>query len=377
MRWLLASAVLLAIGMIVTGAIAGRTLHARDAAVREGLLTRAAHELERDLRERGPDEAAAVLQQFVAASAGVGAVELRSHERVILSAGAARAGAPLEMPLFLGPSWREMAGAPHMAPRQPPFRLRIWPARGAGDSSAVAALATWGSVVAALALLAFAAGAAHGITARERTASLEEERRRLELVSAAGAGLAHRIRNPLATAKATAQLLASHDDATVRERASRIVTASVRIESLIDDLLRFARPVEVHAEELDLGEAVQEVVRTPREGDPVRVRADREHVVSAIEELVANARAAGTGEPEVVVSRQGTRGVVEVRDRGPGLQIDRERAFEPYVTTRAAGTGLGLAIVRALMRANGGEVSLRDREGGGCVATITLPAVSR
>lgn len=377
MKWLLTSAVLLAMGMVAAGVVAGTTLRARDEAVREGMLTRAAHDLERELRERGPDGVGEVLQQLVSGDDRLGAVELRTGERLILGAGDARAGAPLEMPLFLGPAWRDVAGAPHMPRRQPPFRLRIWAAPGVGDSSAIAALATWGSVVAALALLAFAAGAARGITARERAAALDEERRRLELVSAAGAGLAHRIRNPLATAKATAQLLASHDDATVRERALRIVTASVRIESLIDDLLRFARPVEVHAEEVDLGEAATEVVQTLRGSEPVRVRADREHVVAAIEELVANARAAGPGEPEVVVSRRGARGVVEVRDRGGGLQIDAERAFEPYVTTRAAGTGLGLAIVRALIRANGGDVVLRDREGGGCVATITLPAVSR
>ena len=376
MKWLLTSAVLLAIGMVAAGVVAGTTLRARDEAVREGVLTRAAHDLERELRESGPQGADHALQQLVSGDARVGAVELRSDERLIQSAGQARTGTPLEMPLFLGPGWREIAGAPHMPRRQPPFHIRLWAAPGVGDSTAVASLATWGSIAAALALLGFAAGAARGVSARQRAASLDEERRRLEHVSAAGAGLAHRIRNPLATAKATAQLLASHGDTTVRERAARIVSASIRIESLVDDLLRFARPVDVHPEEIDLGEAARGVIASARESEPVRVHADREHLVSAIEELVANARAADPNDPEVVVSRKGRYGVIEIRDRGTGLQIDAARAFEPYVTTRANGTGLGLAIVRGLMRANGGEVTLHDREGGGCIATIVLPAVS-
>lgn len=376
MKWLLASAVLLAIGMIVAGVTAGRTLRARDEAVRVGMLANAAHDLERELRERGPGDAADVLRELLANDARVGAVELRSDERLIERAGDAPSGAPLEMPLFLGPAWRGVAGAPPMPRRQPPFNLRVWTAPGAADSSTVAAVAAWGSVVAALALLGFAAGAARGVAARQRAASLDAERQRLELVSAAGAGLAHRIRNPLATAKATAQLLASHGDATVRERAARIVTASARIESLVDDLLRFAKPVEVHAEEIDLNELATEVSGAPHHGPPVRVRADREHVVSAIEELVANARAADPREPEILVSRRGSHGLVEVRDRGAGLQVEAERAFEPYVTTRASGTGLGLAIVRTLMRANGGDVTLHNAGGGGCVATIVLPAVS-
>jgi signal transduction histidine kinase len=376
MKWLLGSAVLLAIGMIAAGVIAGSTLRARDALVREGVLTKTAHEIERELRGRGPESAEEVLRRAVDAGNGVVAIEVRADERVLLRAGALPGGQPLEQPLFLGPAWRGLASAAHSPRGRPPFRLLLWPSPEIGDSTRVAALTTWGSIVAALALLAFAAGAARGIAARARAASLDAERRRLEVVSAAGAGLAHRIRNPLATIKASAQLLAPQPGVT-GERATRIVEASVRIESLVDELLRFARPIEVHAEELDLADAARGIADRVDVSAAVRVRADREHVTSAIEELVANARALDAEhEPEVVISRRGRHGVIEVRDRGPGLQVDAARAFEPYVTTRANGTGLGLAAVRGLIRANGGDITLANREGGGCVATIILPAVS-
>jgi signal transduction histidine kinase len=372
-KWLLSSAVLLALGMVAAGMVAGRTLRQRDAAVREGVLLRAAHELERELRESGPDAASNVLDSFLAGSTA-SAVELHSDGRLLARAGTAQ-GAPLETPLFLGPGWRGMAGGMGigmgigMGRGQPPFRLRIWPAPGVGDSTRIAAIATWGSITAALALLAFATIAARGVAARQRAVALDAERQRLEIVSTAGAGLAHRIRNPLATIKATAQLLAAQSADAQRERATRIVDASVRIESLVDELLTFAKPVDVHAEPIDLGS----IAGT---SEHVMVRADREHVTAALEELIANARNAGDPDPKIVVRRMGRYGTIEVHDRGTGLQIEVARAFDPYMTTRPDGTGLGLPTIRALIRANGGDVTLNSREGGGAVAAILLPAVS-
>lgn len=377
MKWIFASAVLLAIGMIAAGVIAGNTLRARDALVREGILTKTVHEVERELRENGPEGADEILQRFIEADHGVAAIEVRTDSDLLAQAGTSPRGQPLQQSLFLGPGWRELAGPMQMGRGRPPFFVLIWPSPAIGDASRLAALMTWGSVIAALALLGFAAAAARGITARQQSASVEAERARLEVVSAAGAGLAHRIRNPLATIKATAQILESQCTNGSGRRARRIVDASVRIETLVDELLRFARPVEIHPEEIDLGETARSIVGDAKVSEAVRVHADREHVTSAIEELVANARAIdGEREPEVVVSRRGRQAVVEVRDRGPGLQIEAVRAFEPYVTTRANGTGLGLPAVRSLIRANGGDITIANREGGGCLASIILPAVS-
>jgi signal transduction histidine kinase len=378
MKWLLSSAVLLALALVVAGAAAGRTLRERDAAVREGVVVRASHSIERELRERGPEDVAEILRSFAATSGSVSAVELRARDHLIARAGVPH-GESLETPVFLGPAWRGMSGGSPgmmMGGGQSPFQLRIWPARGIGDSSRVAAIATWGSVVAAVALLAFAAAAARGIQARQRAVSLDAERQRLEVVAGAGAGLAHRIRNPLATIKATAQILEPQLDEASRARAARIVDASVRIESLVDELLMFARPVEIRPEDVDLGDIARSIDPAAEAVERVVVKADREHVTAAIEELVANAHHAGEGHPRIVVKRQGRSAVIEVRDRGAGLQLDASRAFDPYVTTRPDGTGLGLPTIRALIRANGGDVTLASREGGGCVATVELPAVS-
>ena len=375
-RTLVAVAVLMAAGMVAAGATAGRVLRERDAAVREGVLSRVAHGLENDLRRNGPEQAGKILRDAVNETREVSAIEIHNGKRVLFNAGQPR-GQAVELPIAPGPEWRALAeGGAAQHRGSPPFRIRLWPGEGLGDSSLLAATATWGSLAAALALLGLSLVAARGAGARERAAAIEAERGRLELVALAGAGLAHRIRNPLATMKATAQILESTLDGADRERAARIAGAASRTETLLDELLRFARPVDPQPEPLDLRDiatAFSEEANVVAAAEPLRVVADREHLIGAVEELLANARAFDNGTPEIAAIRQGREAAIEVRDRGPGLQITPSKAFDPYVTTRADGSGLGLATIAALMRANGGSVTLSNREGGGCVATIRLP----
>jgi signal transduction histidine kinase len=67
--------------------------------------------------------------------------------------------------------------------------------------------------------------------------------------------------------------------------------------------------------------------------------------------------------------------VIEVRDHGPGVpQQDRERIFEPFVTTRARGVGLGLAVARQIVELHGGTLSVSDAPGGGASFRVEIPA---
>jgi two-component system sensor histidine kinase HydH len=215
---------------------------------------------------------------------------------------------------------------------------------------------------------------------RRRREEAEAESSRLATLARAGAGLAHRLRNPLAVVKGTAQLLAERAPERDRERVERIVVASERMETILSRLLDFARPPAPQKSSFDLSELCRDVVSRSGGGavkDPgaVLASADREHVETILEELLANARSFDPhGTVEVSVRRQPANVVVDVADRGPGLGLDAASAFEPYVTSRPDGTGLGLAIVRALAVANGGSASLAPRPGGGCVATLSLPA---
>jgi signal transduction histidine kinase len=113
----------------------------------------------------------------------------------------------------------------------------------------------------------------------------------------------------------------------------------------------------------------------PISGDDVKAAADPEMLRAALLNLTMNAcQAAGNRDVEVRV--EASEGIchIAVHDRGPGIPPEiRDRIFEPFFTTRVNGTGLGLAIVKRLMELQDGTVQLKDREGGGTIAEVTIP----
>jgi signal transduction histidine kinase len=373
---IVAAAAALAVALIAVAAVAARSLAARDAAVRTGTLTGIAHAIEAELREVGPDGAQTALDRACTGHGGeLLGIALTTPGGATLECGSAAAD-PVEVPLALGPAWRPAAGTGwgHGGGRRPQGRLVLHPAPALGVTRLLPRLVLGGAVAAALA-------AARGALERERLAALDAERQRLQALALAGAGLAHRVRNPLAAIKGTAQLLAEQLAEPARARAVRIVEASGRIESLLGRLLTFARPPEPHPERLDLAAVAHAVAErcvgpvAVRAAAPAWVHADRDHVETILEELLANARAFDPdGELDVEVAADERTASLAVLDRGPGPQVAADSAFQPWVTTRPEGTGLGLAIVQALARANGGRVELVPRAGGGAAARLELPA---
>jgi signal transduction histidine kinase len=385
-----AAAGLLAVALIGVALVTVRTLRERDAAVRDGMLGRAGHELEARLRESGPEGASAAIEAFVRTSGSVLAGAAVAGPAGFAAKGGEREGAPVEMPAMLGRDWSPMTGmgqgrGPMMGRGRmgSPFVLRLYPAPGAGHETRLAGALVLGSAIAGAGLLGFSLIAARGLSERRRLERVEAERERLDALALAGAGLAHRIRNPLAAIKGTAQLIADQPASAAGERAVRIVAASRRIEELLTQLLRFARPPEPLAEPFDLTALARETAERAgglrlEQGEAVMAVGDRGHALEIVEELIANARAHdASGEISLAVGKEAGRSLLEVRDRGPGLAVDPEEAFDPYVTTRPGGTGLGLPLVRALARASGGDVTLAAREGGGCVARLSLPEGER
>jgi signal transduction histidine kinase len=92
-------------------------------------------------------------------------------------------------------------------------------------------------------------------------------------------------------------------------------------------------------------------------------QASRESAAGPVVEVSA---AAGDGELEVTVA-----------DRGPGIPPEvRERLFQPFASGRPGGVGLGLALARRIVVLHGGRLELADREGGGTIARVSLPAGS-
>jgi len=213
--------------------------------------------------------------------------------------------------------------------------------------------------------------------------------------------LAHEIKNPLTPMKLAFQQL----DARWRSSAAKDVDPEfgrllgeageiVRdeigtLQRLVDEFSGFAKLPEVKPEPADLGEFVDDFLRTSpqvREGadvelvkasDRTPVALDRALMRRVLANLCANAVEAarpGRARIHLGVARARDRAVLTVGDEGPGIdRAQRERVFDPYFTTKQSGTGLGLAIVKKIVLQHGGEIQVGDRPGGGAVFSLALP----
>jgi len=250
----------------------------------------------------------------------------------------------------------------------------------------------------------------------ERVAGLQRElaeaheglrrSRALASLGEMAAGIAHEVRNPLASIALHAEVL--RDDLADRPEQvavlAKIHRAVSRLDSIVGDVLRFARgsgmqPSQVPVRrlvdealascqaELD-GASVAIEVRVPASLD---VLADGASITQALVNVVRNAveamREAGVARPRVRIDaarreRLGADGrrapttVIGVEDSGPGFDPSlMARIFTPFVTTRADGTGLGLAIVHRILDAHSGAVTIVPRGAlGGARVELMLPA---
>jgi two-component system, NtrC family, sensor histidine kinase HydH len=216
-----------------------------------------------------------------------------------------------------------------------------------------------------------------------------EEQRRLTVLGEMSAVLAHEIRNPLASLKGNAQLLAEKMETGTREeaRAQRVINEAARLEALTSDLLEFARSAPLRVESVEPF-AVLTTAAAELGGDGFHVDAshapaqwpmDENRIRRALVNVLQNARQASPdARPAVRVLQEDGRLVYEVRDFGPGLTPGTEdRIFDPFFTTRTTGTGLGLAVAQRVAEAHGGRVTARTHEDGGAVFRIELPRTGR
>ena len=241
-------------------------------------------------------------------------------------------------------------------------------------------------IVAAVGLMAVAVLFSRQLGRHEAAERRFEEQRRLAVLGEMSSVIAHELRNPLASLKGNAQLLAERLPADGRERkkAERIVLEAQRLETLSGDLLDFSRsgPIDrgdtdpaallrTAAEPVDASRIVLSVDQAPP-----RFPLDAPRVRQALTNLLVNAvQASPDGVPATArVALEGDRLVFTVSDRGPGIPPgDLERIFEPFYTTRPTGTGLGLAVAQRIVQMHGGTVTAANHPGGGASFRVAIP----
>ena len=233
---------------------------------------------------------------------------------------------------------------------------------------------------------------------KERTDALQEAQsslRRAAQLSTLGelsAGIAHEIRNPLGSIRATAQILAdaSTPEDKRREFSEILVKEVDRLNEVVHRFLDFARSRELELQAVDLNDLVTAVldlcsheigsagidVHTTL-GDRARVKADPDQLRQALLNIIINAVQAMPAGGVLSASTRADGDVVrcDIRDTGSGIAEEHlDHLFDPFFTTKPDGTGLGLAIAHRIANAAGGEIEVSSRPNAGSTFTLVLPS---
>lgn len=229
---------------------------------------------------------------------------------------------------------------------------------------------------------------------------LENRARFHEQLAAVGelaAGIAHEIRNPLASISGSVQVLSNEltVGSTERRLMEIIVSESNRLSGILEEFLRFVRPQERRVAPFDVATTVAEVMEIFRLSDEVSdahsievdvapessiLSGDRDQIRQIVYNVAKNAvNAMSAGGRLTIVGRE-LDGSYAIRftDTGRGMSPDEmARLFTPFSTAFDGGTGLGMAIVRRIVEDHGGTIDVESRPGEGTTVTIHLPRDAR
>ncbi len=239
----------------------------------------------------------------------------------------------------------------------------------------------------------------HDLTERRRG---DAERKRLqarllhtERLSALGemaARIAHEVRNPLVSIGAAAQVVAEELGAAspVAGEVGAIAREVKRLDAIVSDFLKFARPRRAELRQCDLAGVVDETAALVRAKAPetklalnlerpLEARCDPDAIKQVLLNVLLNAiEATPKQEPNAVIDCDGqtvgSQLILSVADRGPGIPDHvRRRVFDPFFSTKTRGTGLGLAVSKQIIDEHHGRIRLFNRRGGGTRVVIELP----
>jgi signal transduction histidine kinase len=220
--------------------------------------------------------------------------------------------------------------------------------------------------------------------------------RRLSATGRLTRGVAHEVKNPINAIVLHLQLLQNkvqQDDPDTRRHMDIIGNEIHRLDRVVQILVDFMRPRDLHLEEIDMRKILEEVgvLASPeveRHGirlaqdlpqEPLVVRVDPDLIKQAILNLVLNGVQAMTqGGTLILAARRDDESIlIEVRDQGGGIPVEvQEKIFELYFTTKKGGSGIGLAQTYQIMQWHYGSVEFDTIVGAGTTFRLRLPALS-
>lgn len=220
----------------------------------------------------------------------------------------------------------------------------------------------------------------------------------LALIGELAAGIAHEVRNPLASISGSIQMLKEEPERNeVNAQLMDIVLREIgRLNNLVGDFLLFARPKPMKVVSLDLNHLVQETLAVFKQQERmsrirvetdlvegIAIESDSEQIRQVLWNLFLNGCDAMPEGGTLHVSTERVRpgGIIQeggvmitIRDTGEGFsQKALSQIFTPFCTTKEGGTGLGLAVVKRIVEGLRGRVLGQNHQNGGAEIRIVLP----
>jgi len=253
------------------------------------------------------------------------------------------------------------------------------------------------------------------LTQVEMAEENEDLNRRLLLLGQMAAGLAHEIRNPMASIGVHCSLLKHHlsQNEKLLSSVTMIAREIEKVEYIIRECLNFVRPAELGVRNIQVDKLVagilerfislnpvMEFTMRKQEGVLLESEADAGLLEQAINNIISNAvdvcEKKGKVEISLGISRHfselmrlgrnvdpivhGHSGKeaefirITIRDHGPGIPVEiQDKIFVPFFTTKKTGTGLGLPIAQKIIHAHGGVLDLKSVPGKGTDFIIKIP----
>ncbi len=234
-----------------------------------------------------------------------------------------------------------------------------------------------------------------------RENSVDSEKMRT--IATLASGVAHEIRNPLTALKTFVEYFPKkkNDPAFIAKFESIASTEINRIESILNELLAFAKPSPLSLTDTDIKKTLEHAlnltanqlgknkveVKTDFSNDLPLIKADTNKLLQVFINLILNANDAMPDGGTLIIMTRGS-GLVVSDSSNPSIKItftdtgcgiepkDLSKIFEPFFSTKEKGTGLGLAIVKGIIEDHGGKITVKSTKNQGTAFTITLPTTS-
>ncbi len=224
---------------------------------------------------------------------------------------------------------------------------------------------------------------------------MQEELGKVEALAATGrmaANIVHEVRNPLSSIKMNLQILTRRlsEEEKYKEHGNIALEQTQHMESMLNELLNFARPVELHKKTVDFldvlensidiihGKLVQLDVKVKYPEHSMNVTCDQDRLQQVLSNIILNGAQASLPGQEIKINffydQEQSKMITIIQDKGKGISPDDlENIYEPFFTLREGGTGLGLSHARKLVLLHGGNMKTQSELKKGTIVTISLP----